>query len=113
MNVAWELNPVSLIAVATTFVGLVAFWLDTRSQAREAKSEAIAARASAKEAHDKVEILKQAIAAHREVQAERLVSREVLREVEDRLASSIDRLGDRFDVIVKEILADRHIRHGA
>jgi predicted nuclease with TOPRIM domain len=84
-------------------------WLDARikAEAEEACREAREASASAKAAHEKVALLQSALTAYRETQAERLVSREILREVEDRLTGAIDRLGDRFDGLLREVIKQR------
>ncbi|MCB5173628.1 hypothetical protein [Microvirga lenta] len=84
-------------------------WLDQRmkAEAEAACREAREALASAHAAHEKVALLQAALTAYRETQAERLVSREVLREVEDRLTGAIDRLGDRFDGLLREVIKQR------
>jgi hypothetical protein len=51
--------------------------------------------------------LQAAPTAYRETQSERLVSREVLREVEDRLPRAIEKLGDRLDSLVREMIKHR------
>lgn len=84
-------------------------WLDHKMKAvaEEACREAREAKDSAGSAHEKVALLQAALTAYRETQAERLVSREVLREVEDRLTGAIDRLGDRFDHLLREVIKHR------
>lgn len=84
-------------------------WLDTKmkAEAEAACREAREALASANAAHEKVALLQASLTAYRETQAERLVSREVLREVEDRLTGAIDRLGDRFDSLLREVIKHR------
>jgi hypothetical protein len=84
-------------------------WLDAKikSEAEEACREARNAMAAANAAHEKIALLQAALTAYRETQAERLVSREVLREVEDRLTGAIDRLGDRFDGLLREVIKQR------
>ncbi len=84
-------------------------WLDARIKAETAEAcrEAGEAKDAANAAHEKVALLQAALTAYRETQAERLVSREVLREVEDRLTGAIDRLGDRFDGLLREVIKQR------
>jgi hypothetical protein len=84
-------------------------WLDAKmkAEADAACREAREAMALANAAHEKVALLQAALTAYRETQAERLVSREVLREVEDRLTGAIDRLGDRFDTLLREVIKHR------
>lgn len=132
VNFTWDVNPVALLALLGGAVTVIAFWIRasdvaasakrlaevTEKEAREARKVAdeacrvakIAQEEAAK-SHERISTLQAAIAAYREVQAERLVSREVLREVEDRLAGSIDRLGDRLDSLVKELVTGRHNPH--
>ena len=42
------------------------------------------------------------------MQAERLVSREVLRDLEDRMGGHIKSLVDRLDSLVRELVINRH-----
>ncbi len=62
---------------------------------------------NAEKAHEKLTYLQAQFAAYRETQAGQLVSREVLREAESRLGAAIDRLGDRLDSLVKELVVSR------
>jgi hypothetical protein len=71
-------------------------------QAAAAEKRAEEEKAAAEAAHEKIGFLQASLTAYRETQAERLVSRAVLREVEDRLAGAIKKLGDRLDGLVKE-----------
>ena len=98
-----EVNPVTLLALGTALVAVIRFWLHSSHVAEEARRGAEACMKCAQEAHQKVELLQAAIHAREVMQAERLVSREVLREVESRLAESIDRLGDRLDNLFREM----------
>jgi hypothetical protein len=85
-----------------------------RPKALQAEKRAIEAAEKADKAHKKIAILQATMNAHQVTQAERLVSREVLREVEERLSGSIDNLGARFerlgeklDSFVKELISHR------
>src|SRR3712207_2579048 len=102
-----DVNPVTLVAVVTALVTVIRFWLSSSHMAEEARKETEACMKCAKDAHHKVELLQAAIHAREVTQAERLVSREVLREVESRLAESIERLGDRLDNLFREMAARR------
>ncbi len=129
VNFTWDINPVALAALAGGAVTVVAFWIrssdvaaranalaesvekevrEARRVADDACRVAKTALDEAQKAHDRISTLQAAMAAYREVQAERLVSREVLREVEDRLGGHIERLGDRLDSLVKELVISRH-----
>jgi hypothetical protein len=105
-----DVNPVTLVAVGTAIVTLIRFWLHASHAAEEARKEAEACMKCAKDAHLKIELLQAAIHAREVTQAERLVSREVLREVESRLAESIERLGDRLDNLFREMVTLRRDR---
>lgn len=107
MQFVWELNIVSLVTIAGAVLAVVKFWWDNRAKAEEACRIASEARNEVKAVKEQIGILQAAFAAYRETQAERLVSREVLREVEGRLAQSIDRLGDRLDAIIKNLWSGR------
>jgi hypothetical protein len=105
-----EVNPVTLVAVGTALVTVIRFWLYSSHVAGEARKEAEACFKCAQDAHHKIELLQAAIHAREVMQAERLVSREVLREVENRLAESIERLGDRLDNLFREVVTLRRDR---
>jgi hypothetical protein len=81
-------------------------WLDAKMKASAEESQRLANAAAedARLAHEKIALLQSAVNAYQLTQAERLVSREVLREVEERLAGAIEKLGDRLDSLVKELM---------
>lgn len=94
----------SLVAAIGSISAIIGFW--TRYSDRLTKAEAAAesarlaavdARAEAKGAHDRINLLDQAFGLYRERVAHDYASRDILREVETRLTDAIDRLGDRFD----------------
>jgi len=105
-----DVDPVTLVAVLTALVTVIRFWLSASHMAEDARKDADACMKCAKDAHHKVELLQAAIHAREVMQAERLVSREVLREVENRLAESIERLGDRLDSLFREVVTLRRDR---
>lgn len=72
-----------------------------------AKAANKAARDAQADAAERIGILQSALTSYREIKAERLVSREILREVENRLATSIEQLGTRLDNLVKELIQTR------
>jgi hypothetical protein len=94
----------AILAVGGATLGLTRYWINAGTTAEAALQEARDVRNLAQAAHDKIAALTSALGAYREIQAEKLVSREVLRQVEDRLAEAIQRLGDRFDDILKELV---------
>jgi len=107
VSFTWEFNPATLLAIVLALLAGIKAWYDAKQRSEEACRIATEARAEAKAAREQIGILQAAFAAYRETQAERLVSREVLREVENRLAQSIDRLGDRLDAIIKNLWSGR------
>jgi adenylyl- and sulfurtransferase ThiI len=107
VNFTTDVNPVTLLAAATSLIAVVRFWLHASQVAEEARKASEACMKCAKDAHQRIELLPAAIHARDITQAERLVSREVLREVEGRLAESIERLGDRLDNLFREVITLR------
>lgn len=107
LTFTWDINPATLLAIGAAAWAVVRFWLRSSDEAARALDKAVAALRRADDAHESLNILQAAMSAYRETQAERLVSREVLREVEDRLAGSIEKLGDRLDALVKELIGHR------
>lgn len=103
----WEINPATLLGLAVATLGIVRYCLTAENMAKAAAKAADEAADSARLAHEKIALLQSAMSAYRETQAERLVSREVLREVEDRLTGAIEKLGDRLDSLVKEMITHR------
>ena len=101
------------LALSGALLALIKFWLNAANDAAAALREAKQSRAHAEAAHEKVAMLAATVSAHREVDARELVSRTTLREVENRLVSAIERLdgavervGDRLDDILKELVAN-------
>lgn len=90
MNWTWEFNPATLIAVVTALVGLVAGWVTMRSAAQDARAEA-------RRANERIDILNGAFAAYRETQAANVVTREAFREMRDELLDRFDKLSARMD----------------
>jgi hypothetical protein len=128
ISFTWDINPVALLALAGGAVTVVAFWIRSSDVAARANALAEAAEKEVREArriaddacrlakaamncaekaHEKLTYVQAQFAAYRETQAGQLVSREVLREAESRLGAAIDRLGDRLDSLVKELVVSR------
>ncbi len=104
MTLEWWQILAAAAVVGTAMLGLIRQWITAATVAEAALAEARDVRTLAQSSHDKIAALTSALGAYREIQAEKLVSREVLRQVEDRLAEAIQRLGDRFDDILKELV---------
>ena len=120
MNIVWEINAVSLIAIVAHFVGVAIFIIRASDRAIQADKKAEKAldlshetkerliqltnteRAAnqavecARECKDKIVILNGAFAAYRESVAQTYVSRDALRDLEDRVERSMDKLGDHI-----------------
>jgi hypothetical protein len=114
MQFNWEVNLATVFMIAGTALAIIKFWLNAEQKANLAEKRATEAADKADKAHEKIAILQATMNAHQVTQAERLVSREVLREVEERLSGSIDQLGARFeklgeklDGFVKELISHR------
>jgi len=107
MQFSWEINLSTIFMIGGAALAVIRFWLSAETKAIQADKRAAEAEAKADKAHEKIAILQASVSAYQLTQAERLVSREVLREVEDRLAGSIDKLGDRLDNLVKELIGHR------
>lgn len=114
MQFSWDINLSTIFMIGGTALGLIRFWIAAEQKAIQADKRAADAEAKADKAHEKIAILQATMNAHQVTQAERLVSREVLREVEERLSGSIDQLGARFerlgeklDGFVKELISHR------
>jgi hypothetical protein len=126
MNVVWEINAVSLIAIVAHFVGVAVFIVRASDRAIQADKKAEKAldlshdtkerliqtgnteRAAnqaaecARECKDKIVILNGAFAAYRETVAQTYVSRDALRDLEDRVEKSIDKLGDHIERAIEK-----------
>ena len=81
---------VSLGALAAQGVILIATFVRTKDKASDAQKEADLA-------NERVTLLRSEFMMYREKVAAEYVSRDLLREFEDRLTKAIDRLGDRLD----------------
>ena len=121
MNVVWEINAISLIAIVAHFVGVAVFVVRASDRAIQAdkkaekaldlshetkerlivigNTERAATQAAecARECKDKIVILNGAFAAYRESVAQTYVSRDALRDLEDRVERSIDKLGEHIE----------------
>jgi cytochrome c biogenesis factor len=114
MQFNWEISFATIFMIAGSALAVIRFWIAAEQKANSAEKRAAEAETQARLAHEKIALLQASINAHQVTQAERLVSREVLREVEERLSRSIDHLGSRFeglgeklDSFVKELISHR------
>lgn len=93
MDWTWHFNPATLLGIVTALVGLVTGWVTMRSAANDAKADA-------RRAHERIDMLNGAISAYRETQASTVVSRDALKEMRDDLFERIDKLTDRVDKVL-------------
>jgi len=114
MQISWDINVASLFTIVLAGLGFARYCILNEQRANAAEKRAITAEDKADKAHEKIAILQASVNAYQVTQAERLVSREVLREVEERLSGSIENLGARFeklgeklDSFVKELISHR------
>lgn len=107
MQISWDINVASLFTIVLAGLGFARYCILNEQRANAAEKRAIAAEEKADKAHEKIAVLQAAVNAYQVTQAERLVSREVLREVEERLAGSIEKLGDRLDSLLREVIQQR------
>ena len=114
MQFNWEISFATVFMIGGAALGIIKFLIAAEQKAQAAEKRATLAEDKADKAHEKIAILQATMNAHQVTQAERLVSREVLREVEERLSGSNDNLGARFerlgeklDSFVKELISHR------
>jgi len=91
----------ALASLAGFGIAFATFWITFGSRIGRAELEASEAKSKAKDADDKATLLSAAFAMYREQVARDYIHRETMREMEDRLAAAIDRLGDRLDRFVE------------
>lgn len=114
MQFNWEISFATVFMIGGAALGIIKFLIAAEQKANQADKRAADAETKANLAHEKIALLQASINAREITQAERLVSRDVLREVEERLSRSIDQLGSRFeglgeklDSFVKELISHR------
>jgi len=107
MQISWDINVASLFTLLLAGLGFARYCILNEQRAIGADKRAAAAEEKADKAHEKIAMLQALVNANQITQAERLVSREVLREVEERLAGSIEKLGDRLDSLLREVIQHR------
>lgn len=94
----------AVAAVASTggfAISFAVFWLTFGTRIGRAETEASAANSGAKDALDRITRLGTSLSTYREQVARDYIHREVMHEVEDRLAAAIDQLGDRLDRFIE------------
>jgi len=104
MTFSWDFNTATLTLIALQIIGFVVFVTRTHGRANGAYDKAEEACESAEKAHKRADEAHLAVAAYnaahmlfREHVAQNYVDREALRETEQRLIDTINRIGDRID----------------
>lgn len=90
----------AIIGATGSVIAVVTFWMNRGRAEGENSATASDAKKIAIDAHEKIAALDAAFGLYRERVAADYVSRDTLREVEERITRAIDRLGDRFDKII-------------
>lgn len=104
------------VAVAVgSMISILTFWTRysdrvTKAEAKASAAQEIAqeAKKDAHEASEKIAIQSAAFGLYREQVARDYIHREVMREVEDRLTSAIDRLGARLDRFTEVVMHNKN-----
>ena len=114
MQFNWEISLSTIFMIGGAALAVIRFWISAEQKANAADKRASEAEVKANLAHEKIALLQASINAHQVTQAERLVSRDVLREVEERLSKSIDHLGSRFEGLGNKLdkFVESLIEHG-
>jgi len=103
----------ALVAALGSVTALITFWVnrgraegEAAVKVEQAQNAARDAKQVALEAHVKMSALEASFGIYRERIAAEYVSRQTLREVEDRISGAIERLGERLD----RLFEDRELR---
>lgn len=94
----------ALAALGGFALAFATFWITFGRSLGSTDTKADESLAKAKEADEKITLLSTSFGMYREQIARDYIHREAMREVEDRLTSAIDRLGDRFDGFMKALI---------
>ncbi len=100
MTFSWDFNTATLLAIITQAVFVIIFLVRSDNRSRSAKELARDAIGRADDAHNKIAIQDSTHSMFREQVARDYVSREALREMEERLTDSIEGIRDRLDRVL-------------
>jgi hypothetical protein len=100
MTFSWDFNTATLLAIVTQAVLVIIGLVRSDNRSKSAKELATDAKKRADEAHDKIAMQGETHALFREQVAREYVSREALREMEERLTHSIDGIRERLDKVL-------------
>lgn len=95
------------VAAAATLCGFglsfATFWFTFGSRLSRAESDAKAAKEDTDKANERLTIMAAAFGSYREQVAKEYLSRDIGREMEDRITGSVERLGTRLDRLVEAL----------
>lgn len=100
MTVDWQINGSVLIILGAHLIGVVVFLVRAADRSARAEIAAKDGEARLKQLEERIAIEAAALAHFREQVAREYVSREAMRELEERVVKAIDRVGDRLDRII-------------
>jgi biopolymer transport protein ExbB/TolQ len=100
MDIDWQISGTVVVVLAAHLVAVVIFL--TRAADRASRSELAVREVEKKLRHleERIALEATALAYFREQVAREYVSREAMRELEERVVRAIDRVGDRLDRII-------------
>lgn len=100
MTVDWQINGTLIILLLAHLVGVVVFLTRAADRAMRAEEAAQSMGTRLKQVEERIALETAALALFREQVAREYVSREAMRELEERVVKAIDRVGDRIDRIM-------------
>ena len=103
MVIDWQINGSVLIILGAHLIGVVIFLVRAADRSTHAELAARDIEAKLKHAEERIVLEAAALAQFREQVAREYVSREAMRELEERVVKAIDRVGDRLDRIIAPV----------
>jgi protoporphyrinogen oxidase len=103
MTFDWDINTAGVLAVIAQGVALVVFWVRTSDTAASAKRDAAAAEELARAALDKLALHIGVHQMFREEVAKEYISRDLLRDFEERFGGDIRKLSSAMEMLTTRI----------
>jgi hypothetical protein len=103
MTFNWDINTLGVLAVIGQAVALVVFWVRTSDTADAARRAAAEAEGLARAAHDKLALHVSAHQMFREEVAKEYISRDLLRDFEERFGGDIRKLSSAMEMLTTRI----------
>jgi hypothetical protein len=101
MTIDWQINGTVVLFLIAHLIGVVIFLVRAADRATRAEAAASQLESRIKNTDERITLEVAALSLFREQVARDYVSREAMREMEDRLVNAIDRLGDRLDRVIE------------